>query len=75
LAILFWRFSISAIVEFLDLAALQADQVVVVPAFELEDGLARLEVVPLQQAGLLELGQHAVYRGQADVHALGEQRR
>ena len=40
----------------LDAAAVDADQVVVVLAFvELEDGLARLEVVARQDSGLLEL--------------------
>jgi hypothetical protein len=62
------------VVELLDLAALQADQVVVVLALvQFEDRLAGLEVMPLQQARLLELGQHPIDRGQADVHAVGQQ--
>src|SRR6218665_428271 len=60
--------------EFLDLAAGQADQVVVVMAFvQLEHGLARLEMVPRQQTGLLELRQHPVDGGQPDVGAFHEQ--
>src|SRR5690606_640439 len=62
------------VVEFLDLAALHADQMVVVLAFvELEHGLAGLEVMALQQARLFELGQHAIDRGQADVDILGDE--
>ena len=61
--------------EFLDLAALHADQVVVMAAFvEFEDRLAGFEVVALEQAGLLELRQHAIDGGQADVHAFVHQR-
>src|SRR5262245_8247095 len=64
-----------AVVELLDAAALQAHQVVVVPALvELEHRLAVLEVLPRQQAGLLELRQHAVHGGEADVDALGDER-
>ena len=60
--------------ELLDLAALQADQVIVVRAFiQLEHRLARIEVMALQQAGLLELRQYPVNRGQADVHVFGDQ--
>ena len=36
--------------------------------------LAVLEMLPRQQAGLLELREHAIDRGEADVDALGEQR-
>ena len=54
--------------ELLDPAAVEAHQVVVVLALvELEHRLAGLEVVARQDAGLLELHQHAVDRGQADV--------
>ena len=60
--------------ELLDPAAVEADQVVVVLALvELEHRLAGLEVVARQDAGLLELHQHAVDGGQADVGVLGEQ--
>jgi hypothetical protein len=48
--------------------------VVVLALVELEDRLAGLEVAARQQPGLLELHQHAVDRGQADVGAFGEQR-
>ena len=62
------------VVELLDPAAVEADQVVVVLALvELEHRLAGLEVVARQDAGLLELHQHAVDGGQADVGVLGEQ--
>ena len=60
--------------EFLDAAALQAHQVIVVPALvELEHRLAGLEVMAHQQARLLELRQHAVDRREPDVEAVGEQ--
>ena len=63
------------VVELLDAAAGQAHQVVVMLAFvQLEHRLAGLEVAAREQAGLLELHQHAVDRGQADVGALGQQR-
>ena len=59
--------------EFFHAAAIEADQVVVVRAgVQFKDGLARLEMVTVQQAGLLELRQHPVNRGQADVHVLRE---
>ena len=61
--------------ELLDAAAGQAHQVVVVLALvELEHRLARLEIAARQQPGLLELHQHAVDRGQADVGAFDQQR-
>lgn len=60
--------------EFLDASALQADEMVVMLAvFEFEYRLAGLEMMALQQADLLELGEHAIYRGQADVEILGHQ--
>src|SRR5450432_4298150 len=56
------------VVELLDPAAVHADQMVVVLAFvELEHRLAALEVVARQDAGLLELHQHAIHRRQSDV--------
>jgi hypothetical protein len=62
------------IVEFLDATAVDTHQVIVVLAgAQLEHRLAGLEVVALKQAGLLELGQHAVDGGQADVQVFGEQ--
>ena len=60
--------------ELLDPAAVEADEVVVVLALvQLEHRLAGLEVGARQDAGLLELHQHAVDGGQADVGVLGEQ--
>jgi hypothetical protein len=42
-------------------------------AVDLEDGLAGFEEVALQQAGLLELGQYAVNRGQANIHMVSDE--
>ena len=62
------------VVELLDAAALHADQVIVVRALvQLEHRLAGLEMMADQEARLLELGEHAVDGGQADVEALGQQ--
>src|SRR5574338_1082227 len=62
------------VVELLDISALQADEVVVVIALvELENRLARLEIVALEQSCLLELRQHAVDCRQADIHAFANQ--
>ena len=62
------------VVELLDAAARCANEVVVVRAFiELVDRLAAFEVAALQNAGLLELREHAVDGGQADVGAVFEQ--
>ena len=62
------------VVELLDPAAVQAHQVVVVRALvEFVDRLAALEMAAGQDAGLLELRQHAVHGGQADVGALFQQ--
>src|SRR6185369_8662989 len=58
------------IVELLDPAALQAHQMVVMAALvELVHRLAGLEVLAREQARVLELGEHAVDRGEADVDA------
>src|SRR5258705_14011486 len=63
------------IVELLDPAALQAYQVVVMAALvELVHRLAGLEVLAREQPRVLELGQHAVDRGEADIDAFGEER-
>ncbi len=60
--------------EFLDLAALDADQVIVVPTLvEFEHCLAGFEMMADKDAGLLELRQHTVDRCQPDIHAFGEQ--
>jgi outer membrane protein assembly factor BamE len=60
--------------KFLDAAALQADQMIVVFAIlEFEDRLAGFEMVALQQSRLLELGKHAIHRGEADIDVFGQQ--
>ena len=57
-----------------DAAAIETDQMVVVGAFvEFEDGFARLEVRSQKKAGLLELGEHSIDRGQTNVHLLRKQ--
>jgi len=59
------------VIKLFDLAALQTDQMVVMVAMiEFEYGLVAVEVMTDQQARLLELGQHTVDRGKADVLAL-----
>ena len=77
-AALFGNFGLAlfdiGVVELLDAPALQAYQVVVVPALvELVDRLAAFEMMPHQQPRLLELRQHAVHRRQAGVGAFLEQ--
>ena len=62
------------VVELLHPAALQAHEVVVVLALvELEHRLAGFEVVADEEAGLLELGEHAIDGREADVEAFGQQ--
>src|SRR5690349_23505414 len=62
------------IVELLDATALHAHEVVVMLALvELEHRLARLEMVPHEKPGLLELRQHAIDGREADVETCGEQ--
>src|SRR3954471_15247535 len=62
------------VVKLLDPAALQAHEVVVMAALvELVHRLAGLEVLPREQARVLELGQHAVDGGQADIDTFGEE--
>ena len=59
------------VVEFLDVAALHAHQMIVVAALiELENGFVRFKVMADQQARLLKLQQHAVHRGEAGVGAV-----
>lgn len=54
--------------ELFDFAALQADQMIVVVAMiEFEYRLVAIEMVAHQQARLLELGEHAIHRGQSNV--------
>ncbi len=48
--------------------------VVVAALVQLEDRLAGLEMLAREQAGLLELREHAVDGGEADVDALGDER-
>ena len=48
--------------------------IVTVAVIQLEHGLTRIELAALQHAGLLELGQHAVDRRQADFDLLIDQR-
>ena len=63
------------VVELLDAAALQAEEVVMVPALvQLEYRLAGLEVLTRKQAGLLELREDAVDRRETHIDALGEKR-
>ena len=58
-------------VELLDVAALHADDVVVMPTlFQLENGFSALEVMPDEKTGLFELGQHAIHSGEAGVRAV-----
>jgi hypothetical protein len=60
--------------KFFDPSTIETDQVIVVRSFvEFENRLASFEVIAMQQSGLLKLGQHTVYRGQADIHILGQQ--
>jgi len=59
------------VVEFLDFAALQADQVIVMRALvEFEHRFASLEVMASEQPRLFELGENPVYGRQAHIHAL-----
>jgi hypothetical protein len=57
------------------MAALQAQQVIVMAAaIEFVHRLIVVEVMPNQDASMLELGQHAVHRGQADIDAVSEEK-
>ncbi len=63
------------VIELLDAAALQAHEVIVVAALvQLEHRLAGLEMLAREQTCLLELGEHPVNRGEADVDAFGDER-
>ena len=54
--------------ELLDATALQTHQVVVVLALiEFEECATRLEIAALENARLLELGEHAIHGGKPDV--------
>jgi outer membrane protein assembly factor BamE len=62
------------VIELLHPTALQAHQMVVVGArIELKNRLAGLEIAALQKSRLLELGEHAINRGQTDVLLHGQQ--
>jgi hypothetical protein len=62
------------VVELLDATAFEAHEMVVVPSLvELEHRLAGFEVVACQESRLLELGQHAIHRGKADVEPFAQQ--
>jgi hypothetical protein len=62
------------IVEFFDMAALQTnDVIVVIPLVQFEYRLASFEMVFHQQSGLLELGEHPVYRRQTHVLSAAQQ--
>ena len=57
-----------------DIAALNTHHVVVMFALvHFENRMAAFEVVPLNEPGCLELGQHPIYRGQTDILPRGEQ--
>jgi len=59
--------------EFLDTAALQADQMIMMSTLiQFKDCLVSLKMVPDQQSGLLELSQHSVDGGEAGVSAVFE---
>ena len=62
------------VVELLDPSALHAHQMIVMAAgVEFEHGAAGLEMMSLQQAGVFELGQHPVHRGQAGIQSVCHQ--
>ena len=62
------------VVELLDVSAVHTDDVVMVAALlQLEHGFAAFEMMPHQQAGLLELRQHAVNSREAGVGAFLEE--
>jgi hypothetical protein len=62
------------VMEFLHVAAGGADQMVMVhPVIQLVNGSPCLEVRLLEQAGLLQLSEHAVHGSQTDLVTLLEQ--
>jgi len=63
-----------SIVEFFNFAAIEAHHVIVVLSLiEFVDGFAAFKMVAAQNARLLELGQHPVNSGKANVGVLGQQ--
>ena len=62
------------VIKLLYPAALQANQMVVMmPFIQFKRGLARFEMMALQQTRLLKLGQHAIHRGQTNIHVVSQQ--
>src|SRR6266702_808976 len=62
------------VVELLDAAALDANEVIMMAALvQLEDRLAGLEMVALENSRVLELGENPVHGGQADIQSLVHQ--
>jgi len=60
--------------KFLDPATIEANQMIVVRSYvEFEYRFAGFEMVAVQQPGLLELGQYAIYCCQPDIHVFYEQ--
>ena len=63
-----------SVIKLFHLAAVQADQMVMVLALvELVNRFATLKVVAAQDTGLFKLRQHPVHRGQADVDVFAQQ--
>jgi hypothetical protein len=61
--------------ELFDSPALQAHEMIVVPAFvQLEHRLAAFEMMADQKARLRKLREYAVYRSQTYIHIFGEQK-
>ncbi len=61
------------VVEFLDVAALQAHEVIVVPALiQFINCFAAFKMMAYQQSGALELRQNPVHRGQSGISAVFE---
>lgn len=64
----------SAVVELFDVPALQTyDVIMMFAVVEFENRFVAFKMVAYQQAGMLELGEYAVYRGQADILAAAAQ--
>jgi hypothetical protein len=58
-----------------DMTALQAEQMIVMAAtVEFVNRLVIVEMMPNQNAGMLELGQDAIHRGEADIDAVSKQK-
>ncbi len=76
---MFFRDGMLASFDFLieklfNVPALQTEQMVVMAApVEFVNRLVIVEVMPDQNAGMLELGQHPIHGGQSHIHAIGKQ--